>query len=42
MTLFGWITLSFIGAVVIVFGIRFARDIVWNQKLGKFQKSQKK
>ncbi len=40
MTLFGWIIVSVVSVIVILFGIRFAKDIIWNQKLGKFQKSK--
>ncbi len=40
MTLFGWIIVSIVSVLVIVFGVRFASDIIWNQKLSKFQKSQ--
>ncbi|MBU1094636.1 MAG: beta-propeller domain-containing protein [Firmicutes bacterium] len=40
MTLFGWIIVSIVSVVVVVFGVRFTSDIIWNRKLGKFQKSQ--
>lgn len=40
MTLFGWIILSIVSVIVVFFGVRFFRDIIWNQKLGKFQKSK--
>ncbi len=40
MTLFGWIIVSLVSVLVIVFGVRFVSDIMWNKKLNKFQKSQ--
>jgi len=40
MTTFGWIMVSLVSVIVLVFGVRFIRDIIWNQKLGKFQKSK--
>ncbi len=40
MTIFGWIIVSLVSISVIIFGVRFASDIIWNQKLGKFQKSK--
>lgn len=40
MTTFGWIMVSLVSVIVVVFGVRFVRDIIWNQKLGKFQKSK--
>jgi len=39
MTLTGWIIVSVLSVVAIVFGARFISDIVWNSKLGKFHKT---
>jgi inhibitor of cysteine peptidase len=39
MTLTGWIIVSLLSVVVLVFGYRFISDILWNTKLGKFHKT---
>ena len=39
MTLTGWIIVSVLSVVVVIFGARFISDILWNNKLGKFHKT---
>ena len=33
MTIFGWVIVSIVSIGVVLLGIRFVMDIIWNQKL---------
>lgn len=41
MTLFGWVVSGVITTLVVLFGIRFFKDLLWNRKLGSFHKTKK-
>lgn len=40
MTWFGWLIVSLLTAGIAYFGVQFTRDVLWNRKLSRFQKTQ--